>query len=803
MKGKNTMETLSIERGKVNDKVGEYTDISNILNTQQMAEVRLNDTANVSTEAFLSLFGGEKQYFICLHEKNLGPPVVIGLEHFSKVADRLTSLNNDGYGVFFVVNETDGIGNKDVNITAVRAVYLDLDDAPLQPVLETGLAPHCIVKTSDIKDKCHLYWLVSDLSVEEFKTFLQSLIERFGGDASVCNPARLMRVPGFYHNKGNPFISKVIHFTPDLPAYKSEDIIKGLGLELNDVSQAGTSRKGTDKKHVEHERLIKLGRNTFLSDKAFYLKKTQLEGEALIDAVNSLNQTWCEPPLTTSEVRRICKGKTRIEPDTPYGHKLLKFDKINICLEETGWEFFLDQQGDAYVNAKVKEHQENIKVSSQKFRHLIRNIMREKFNIGISRDLIDQAVEPYIGKLYESPVIRTLSYRHCWNDAKDKILIDSGRSDWGVFEIGIDGWKLTYPEFNPFIREPSFRPYDCTPDTERASWNDLFKIFQLDDEEHGQVQGIIKIWLATALIPDIARPALVVNGAPDSGKSTLAAFLKKIVDPALKPLKRFPKDLRSLELALYQSAIPSFDNLTYIDNEQSDILCQCITGSSFPHRKLYTDNESVEFELKNPFILTGVTVPGNLSDFLSRIFLLELDEIPEENRQTEQAMNKELDKLLPRIQALVFDCLQEGLARLQYIRTDNLYRLADCHRYSLAMKEILELKGVRLDAVWNKNKSTQNSEASDGDILTEILPKFLNLMDTKHWNGTISDLHEALFNRFSPDQQPWKVKWPKTAMGLSKRLTMLTSALNSVGVTFVRERGSGKRILSLKLDTVE
>ena len=219
-------------------------------------------------------------------------------------------------------------------------------------------------------------------------------------------------------------------------------------------------------------------------------------------------------------------------------------------------------------------------------------------------------------------------------------------------------------------------------------------------------------------------------------------------------------------------------------------------------RKLYTDNESVEFELKNPFILTGVTVPGNLSDFLSRIFLLELDEIPEENRQTEQAMNKELDKLLPRIQALVFDCLQEGLARLQYIRTDNLYRLADCHRYSLAMKEILELKGVRLDAVWNKNKSTQNSEASDGDILTEILPKFLNLMDTKHWNGTISDLHEALFNRFSPDQQPWKVKWPKTAMGLSKRLTMLTSALNSVGVTFVRERGSGKRIASPRISRI-
>ena len=119
------------------------------------------------------------------------------------------------------------------------------------------------------------------------------------------------------------------------------------------------------------------------------------------------------------------------------------------------------------------------------------------------------------------------------------------------------------------------------------------------------------------------------------------------------------------------------------------------------------------------------------------------------------------------------------------------------------LQEILELKGLRLDAVWNKNKSNQNSEASDGDILTEILPKFLNLVDTKHWNGTISDLHEALFNRFSPDQQPWKVKWPKTAMGLSKRLTMLTSALNSVGVTFVRERGSGKRILSLKLDTVE
>jgi hypothetical protein len=43
-------------------------------------------------------------------------------------------LNREGAGVFVTVNETDLKGRTAKNITSVRAVFVDLDGAPLEPV---------------------------------------------------------------------------------------------------------------------------------------------------------------------------------------------------------------------------------------------------------------------------------------------------------------------------------------------------------------------------------------------------------------------------------------------------------------------------------------------------------------------------------------------------------------------------------------------------------------------------------------------------------------------------------------------
>ena len=64
----------------------------------------------------------------------------------------LVSLNRQGAGVFFMINRGDGQGRKAENITAIRAIFIDLDENG-QKKLETiksltaGI-PRLIVETS-------------------------------------------------------------------------------------------------------------------------------------------------------------------------------------------------------------------------------------------------------------------------------------------------------------------------------------------------------------------------------------------------------------------------------------------------------------------------------------------------------------------------------------------------------------------------------------------------------------------------------------------------------------------------------
>lgn len=125
--------------------------------------------------------------------------------------DELARLNALGSGIFVTVNKTDGNGRKADNIQRVRAHFVDLDGAPIQPILHLPIEgqPHMIVETSP--GRWHVYWLIEDCPLSEFKERQQRIADRFGGDRSVCDLPRVMRLPGFLHQKtSTPHRSRLI-----------------------------------------------------------------------------------------------------------------------------------------------------------------------------------------------------------------------------------------------------------------------------------------------------------------------------------------------------------------------------------------------------------------------------------------------------------------------------------------------------------------------------------------------------------------------------------------------------------------
>ncbi len=108
-----------------------------------------------------------------------------------------------------MVNEGNGKGRSNGNVVKVRALFVDLDGAPLEPVLASEFVPHMIIESSP--GRYHVYWLVCDCPLERFKSVQLRIALRFYGDKGVNDLCRVMRLPGFVHNKdlNKPFTSRL------------------------------------------------------------------------------------------------------------------------------------------------------------------------------------------------------------------------------------------------------------------------------------------------------------------------------------------------------------------------------------------------------------------------------------------------------------------------------------------------------------------------------------------------------------------------------------------------------------------
>ncbi len=131
---------------------------------------------------------------------------------FASVAAALARDNAEGRGAFAVINAG---GQNAASIKRIRAVFADLDGAPLDPVIACELQPHIVVESS--ASRWHAYWLTEGLALADFKPVQHRIAHLFGADESIDDLPRVMRLPGFVHAKGEPFRSRIVHLSDAEP----------------------------------------------------------------------------------------------------------------------------------------------------------------------------------------------------------------------------------------------------------------------------------------------------------------------------------------------------------------------------------------------------------------------------------------------------------------------------------------------------------------------------------------------------------------------------------------------------------
>lgn len=127
---------------------------------------------------------------------------------------QLANLQQRGAGVFVMINQGDGLihdGEKTCrctcNVQRVRSLFVDLDGSPLEPVLAN---PYPDITIESSPGRFHAYWFTTDCPLDQFSLRQKQLASKFKGDHKVHDLPRVMRLPGFWHQKGEPFCTRIL-----------------------------------------------------------------------------------------------------------------------------------------------------------------------------------------------------------------------------------------------------------------------------------------------------------------------------------------------------------------------------------------------------------------------------------------------------------------------------------------------------------------------------------------------------------------------------------------------------------------
>jgi len=166
--------------------------------------------------------------------KSEPPKAIIG--PLEKVIHTAATWNKKGYGIYSPIQEIpEDKKRSDENVETINTFFMDFDKTPVGPALErlkkSGLPASMVYETSP--GKHHVYLLVEDCPLGDYKPIQQWLAKEFGSDPAVSDLCRVARVPDSFNMKDpeNKFRTRLVgEVNPH--RYKLAHIKKALGIEL-------------------------------------------------------------------------------------------------------------------------------------------------------------------------------------------------------------------------------------------------------------------------------------------------------------------------------------------------------------------------------------------------------------------------------------------------------------------------------------------------------------------------------------------------------------------------------------------
>ncbi len=331
---------------------------------------------------------------------------------------------------------------------------------------------------------------------------------------------------------------------------------------------------------------------------------------------------------------------------------------------------------------------------------------------------------------------------------------------------------------------------------EEGDWRKIFPYLNMVKEHMLLLVAYLTYILAHPKQVDVGYPIFVIKGEQGSGKSFLCkSIIRALVDPNNNGIQMFPSSIKEMAISVKNAFVLIYDNIRKVDHKWSDALCISSTGGGLSGRKLYADDEEVNYDLHGPKILNGIHNFLTELDAVSRCVNIQLLPIAANQRKNEKELVQQLELDKP----IIFRGFLDLISRCFAVEgTETITHQARMMGFVhwLAKMELAEGMEVgSLQKIYAENQKEAMLDTIAEDSLAYAVFTMAKEYPQDMWSGTPTALLEKLTSYVPTKASKSSNTWPQNAIALSKRLAVLKPSLLAQGVGIESERGKDRRIL--------
>lgn len=285
----------------------------------------------------------------------------------------------------------------------------------------------------------------------------------------------------------------------------------------------------------------------------------------------------------------------------------------------------------------------------------------------------------------------------------------------------------------------------------------------------------------------------IINSTHGSGKSTLTKLIKKLLDPTLSENTLIPSNVEELKNHCANNTVVCFDNTRPLKDNESDILCAAVTGSTVAKRKLYSTSDEVLLFLKNIVILNGIDIVPKRADFVERSLMFELKSLANGKRKTEKEFWDSFEQDKPYILYDIFETISKAMSIKPSIDLNGKsHRMYDAFTWMCSIAVALGYKLEEFQKIFFENTSNLQDLSDEQDNFVNIVIRYINSQHGFKVTGKMTDVYNKIKEYVGTED------FPQNSSAFSRKMNEKSIKFEELGYRFDTESKRDATYITLK-----